>query len=172
MIPRGGGQTMRRVFGKVMAGGLALALGSGVGWAQTPKANAVGAPKGAAAEAADTNGGPVQMVATASLHLANAVADIREKNLDGALNKIVLAAKAMRGLTAALGAEQDKEAELQQERKKAEALTRDAEALTRDLEAARAEVAALKPQAATQESQAQERQRAEIVERLVQELKR
>jgi hypothetical protein len=144
LIPSGGGQTMRCVFGNVVAGGLALALSSGLGWAQTPKANPAGAPKGAEAEAADINGGPVQMVATASLHLANAVADLREKNLDGAVNKIVLAAKAMRGLTAALGAEQDK-----------------ADALARDLEAARAEIAALKPRAAAQAGLAQEQQRSD-----------
>ena len=132
---------MRRVFGTVVAGGLALALSSGMGWAQALKTNPAGASKG---ETAETTGDPVQMVATASLHLANAVADLREKNFDTALNKIILAAKAMRGLTTALASEQDK-----------------ADALARDLEAARAEVAALKPQAAAQVDLSQERRKAD-----------
>ena len=54
---------------------------------------------------------------------------------------------------------------LAQERKRAEALAR-------DLWAARAEIAALKPQAAAQQSLTQERQRAQILEKLVQELKK
>src|SRR4051812_25010072 len=118
MIPSGGGQNMRRAFGKVVVGSLLLALSPVMCWAQTPKSEAVRDSSGAAADVTGTNATIVQTVTGATLHLADAVADLDEKNVDSARSKIVLAVEAMRELTAALWSEQDK-----------------ADPLTRDLQA-------------------------------------